>query len=43
MDRMSASVKDWGEVCVVNVTSVLLIKFCICDIADCTTEACCAT
>ena len=34
MDRMSASVKDWGEVCTVNVASVFLSEFCVCDMTD---------
>ena len=40
MDRMSASVKDWGEVCIVNVASVFLMKFFVCDMTDLEIETC---
>ena len=40
MDRMSASVKDWGEVCTVNVASVFLIRFFVCDMTDPKIETC---
>jgi hypothetical protein len=40
MDRMSASVKDWGEVCTVNVASAFLSEFCVCDMTDLKIEAC---
>lgn len=38
MDRMSAGVKDWGEVSAVCITSILLIKL-LCAMIDNKTEA----